>query len=62
MEALPSARSAAQPGHFRGRSGFVDKDQPVRVSAHPGLAVRPPDSAVLDHVIAPGFGCQQCFF
>jgi hypothetical protein len=55
-------RPASQPGHLRGGGGLIEEHQPVRLLAHPGLAVVPPGLAVPRHITATDLGRQQCFF
>src|SRR4051812_1252683 len=55
-------RPASQPGHLRGGGGLIEEHQPIRLLAHPGLAVVPLSLAVPRHITATDLGRQQCFF
>lgn len=59
---LAALRPPAQPGHLRRRRGLVDKDQSMRLLAHPGLAAALPATAPLSNVSARGLVGQQRFF
>ena len=54
--------TAALPGHLGVGSSLVHKDQPVRLTAHPRLALCDPLGAGGMDVRAILFRCQQCFF
>ena len=62
LEALSALGPSAQTGHFRGGRGLVEKHQPLRFLAHPGLTVAAPAPAVLDNIPAPGLGRQHGLF
>ena len=61
-EALALQAMAARARHFRGGSGLVEEDQPVRLEPHPGLALSPPFLSRLADIGAIAFAGQKRFF
>ena len=63
----PQATSAqgasfSQARHFRGGSGLVEEDQPMRLEPHLGLALSPPFLSRLADIGAIAFAGQKRFF
>jgi len=58
----PHACTPAQPCHLCGRACFIEKDQPMELLTHQGLAARPPVITRLSYFCALGFLGQQRFF
>jgi len=54
--------TSAQPRHLCGRACFIEKDQPMELLTHQGLAARLPVIARLSYFCALGFLGQKCFF
>lgn len=61
-QAFALEASTAQTGHFRGRSGLVEEDEPVWREPHPGLPFSLPFLARLANVGPIAFAGQQRFF
>jgi hypothetical protein len=58
----PTQRPPTQACHLGGNSRFVDKDQPVRLKAHPWLTPLRPLVSRGTYLFAPSFRSDQGFF
>jgi len=61
-EALAPQATSARARHFRGGSGLVEEDQPLRLEPHPGLPLSPPFLSRLADIGAIAFAGQKRFF
>ena len=62
MQPSPSACTPAQPCHLGGRACFIEKDQPMDLLTHQGLAPRLPVITRLSYFGTLGFLGQKRFF